>query len=224
MGGFAPAGVVLEAVEEEKDVGVMVSNTLKPSSQCAKAAKKANQVLGQMVRAFHYRDKHTWIKLYKTYVRCHLEYSIQAWSPWTEGDKKMLEAVQRRAVGMVSGLEGRSYEERLKECGLTSLEDRRQRGDMIEVWKILHGKEDVDPSTLFSMANDAADQITRSSSYSLNVVKPKFKNDPRKYFFSVRSCETWNNLSYSVRESKSLNTFKNNYDEWYNEQSLLQSL
>ena len=224
MGGFAPAGVVLEAVEEEKDVGVMVSNTLKPSSQCAKAAKKANQVLGQMVRAFHYRDKHTWIKLYKTYVRCHLEYSIQAWSPWTEGDKKMLEAVQRRAVGMVSGLEGRSYEERLKECGLTSLEDRRQRGDMIEVWKILHGKEDVDPSTLFSMANDAADQITRSSSYSLNVVKPKFKNDPRKYFFSVRSCETWNNLPYSVRESKSLNTFKNNYDKWYNEQSLLQSL
>ena len=81
MGGYAPAGVVLEAVEEEKDVGVMISNTLKPSSQCSKAAKKANQVLGQMVRAFHYRDKQTWIKLYKTYVRCHLEYSIQAWSP-----------------------------------------------------------------------------------------------------------------------------------------------
>ena len=58
MGGFAPAGVVLEAVEEEKDVGVMITTNLKPSIQCAKAAKKANQVLGQMARALHYRDKH----------------------------------------------------------------------------------------------------------------------------------------------------------------------
>ena len=48
---------------------------------------------------------------------------------------------------MVSGLEGKSYEDRLQECGLTSLEDRRQRGDMIEVWKILRGQEDVDPRT-----------------------------------------------------------------------------
>ena len=59
MGGYAPAGVFLESVDDEKDVGVMVSNTLKPSLQCAKAAKKANQVLGQMVRAFHYRDRQT---------------------------------------------------------------------------------------------------------------------------------------------------------------------
>ena len=114
MGGFAPAGVVLGAVEDEKDVGVTVSNTLKPSLQCAKAAKKANQVLGQMVRAFHYRDRQTWIKLYKTFVRCHLEYSVQAWSPWTEKDKNILEAVQKRAIRMVSGLDGKTYEEKLK--------------------------------------------------------------------------------------------------------------
>ena len=54
MGGYAPAGSVLEAVVEEKDVGVVIHNTLKPSVQCAKAAKKANQVLGQMARAFHF--------------------------------------------------------------------------------------------------------------------------------------------------------------------------
>ena len=125
---------------------------------------------------------------------------------------------------MVSGLEGRSYEDRLKECGLISLEDRRQRGDMIEVWKILHGKEDVDPSSLFTMANDNVEQVTRNSGFSLNVVKPRFKSDPRKYFFTVRSCQKWNSLPYSVRESTSLNNFKNNYDDWYNEQILLQSL
>ena len=55
MGGYAPAGTVLEEVSEEKDVGVMVYISLKPSAQCAKAAKKANQVIGQIARSFHYR-------------------------------------------------------------------------------------------------------------------------------------------------------------------------
>ena len=49
----------LEASEEEKDVGVLISKTLKPSLQCARAAKKANQVLGMMSRAVTYRDKFT---------------------------------------------------------------------------------------------------------------------------------------------------------------------
>ena len=56
MGGYAPAGTVLEEVADEKDLGVIVSNTLKPSNQCAKAAKKANSILGQMSRAFQYTE------------------------------------------------------------------------------------------------------------------------------------------------------------------------
>ena len=40
-----------------------------------------------MARAFHYRDKFTWTHLYKTYVRCHLEYCVQAWSSYYAADK-----------------------------------------------------------------------------------------------------------------------------------------
>ena len=69
MGGYAPAGTVLEEVSDEKDIGVIVSDTLKPSNQCARAAKRANSILGQMRRAFHYRDKVVWVRLYKTYVK-----------------------------------------------------------------------------------------------------------------------------------------------------------
>ena len=64
---------------------------------------------------------------------------------------------------MVSGLDGKTYEEKLKECGLTTLEERRERGDMIQVWKTLHGQVDVDPTTLFTMANVNSLQITRYS-------------------------------------------------------------
>ena len=116
----------------EKDVGVLVADTLRPSQQCSAATGKANRVLGQISRAVSYRDKKTFVQLYKVYVRPHLEYCIQAWSPYWKADKEKLERVQRRAVNMVAGLKGKTYEDKLKEVGLTSLENRRNRGDMIQ--------------------------------------------------------------------------------------------
>ena len=129
MGGYAPAGTVLVSDVEEKDVGVLVHQSLKPSKQCAKAAGKAKQVLGQMARAVTYRGKNTWLRLYKIYVRPHLEYAVQAWAPWADADKQLLEDVQKQALRMTSGLVSRGYEEQLREVGLTTLEARRERYD-----------------------------------------------------------------------------------------------
>jgi ribonucleases P/MRP protein subunit RPP40 len=63
-------GQRLEKVERECDIGVIVHKSLKPAAQCAKAAGTARTVLGQITRAFRYRDKDIFVKLYKTYVRC----------------------------------------------------------------------------------------------------------------------------------------------------------
>ena len=68
-------------------------------------------MLAQILRAFHYRDRHVYISLYKQYVRPHLEFAVAAWSPWTKADIECLEKVQMKAVRAVSGLRGRSYEE-----------------------------------------------------------------------------------------------------------------
>jgi hypothetical protein len=84
-------GEKLERVEEERDIGVTVQKSLKPSAQCAKAAGTARSVLGQISRLFHYRDKKTFVKLYVTYVRPHLEFCTPAWSPWTRADIDCLE-------------------------------------------------------------------------------------------------------------------------------------
>ena len=67
-----------------------------------------------------------------------LEYCIQAWRPYRKKDIDTLERIQRRATKMIPELRDLSYEERLKECGLTTLETRRLRGDQIEVFKILN--------------------------------------------------------------------------------------
>ena len=212
MNGYAPAGTILCNDDHEKDVGVYISTTLKPSLNCQNAANKANSVLGQMSRSVTYRDRITWIKLYKQYVRPHLEYCVQAWSPWLEHDKKILEQVQERAVRMVSGLKGKTYEERLKELNLSSLEDRRKRGDMIQVWKIINKHDNLPANQFFEFFQEGR-QTTRLSANYQNIVKPRFKTGARKYSFSVRVVDAWNSLPTSVKSAKTLNSFKSLYDK-----------
>ena len=110
-------GQELGTAEVEKDLGILVTDNLKPSAQCAKATKKANGILGQIVRAFHFRTKAVLRKLFKAFVRPVLEYAVAVWSPWTEADCETLEKVQRRAIRLMSNVRGAIYEEKLKYAG-----------------------------------------------------------------------------------------------------------
>ena len=110
------------------------------------------------------------MSLYTTYVRPHLEYAVQAWCPWTLGDKESLENVQRRAVAMVTNLRGETYGERLAEMGMTTLENRRRRGDLIQMFRVMPGKDRVETSTWFSPAKNCEGAMsTRLTSVCLNV-------------------------------------------------------
>ena len=149
-------------VDEEKDLGIIINSSCTPSRQVSTAAMKGNQVLGQLLRAFTYRDRCTFIRLYQQYVRPHLEYCVQAWSPWLQQDIDLLENVQRRAVRAVSGLTG-TYEEKLKQLNMTTLKERRIRGDMIETYKIVQGIEDVEVSTFFSISSSNHNHATRQA-------------------------------------------------------------
>ena len=85
-----------EEVKEEKDLGIWVEEDLRPTKQCKMAAQSANWALGQLSRAFHFRKASCLVPLYKTFVRPKLEYAVAAWSPWMEGNREVLEKVQRR--------------------------------------------------------------------------------------------------------------------------------
>ena len=135
---------VLGNTVKENDLGVTISAEMKVSEQCGIAASKGNQILGLIRRNITYKGKKLIIPLYKAIVRPHLEYCIQAWRPYRKKDIETLESMQRRATKMIPELRDLSYEERLKECGLTTLETRRLRGDQIDVFKILNGYENID--------------------------------------------------------------------------------
>ena len=216
-------GVELEVTDKEKDVGVYILPSLKPSVQVAKAAKKANQVLGQLLRTFTFRDKVHFVQLYVQRVRCLMEYAVQSWNPWLKQDIDLLEDVQRRAVRSISGLNG-TYEEKLKKVGLTTLEERRHRGDMIQTFKMINKIDDMDPAQFFTFTGQTANHATRQAvtvegdpldgvlrhKHSLN--HPVARLDIRRYSFSSRVVSGWNSLPSYVTEATSVNNFKNLYD------------
>ena len=210
---YTMGGDKLEPSEAEKDLGVMIHQSLRPSMQCARAAKKGNSVLGQPLRGVGYRDKKVFIDLYKTYVRPQLEYCSTSWCPWTQGDKDVLEAVQRRAVKAVTNLNSRTYEDRLRELGLDSLEQRRMRGDLIQTYKVFSGKDNVKPATWFKMSGPLEGAVTtRRQDSFLNVDTPEWNGEMRRNFWSVRVCDPWNALPDSVKRAETTNEFKNSLD------------
>ena len=117
----------------------------------------------------------------------------------------MLEKTQRRATKLIPGLRDLRYEERLKECGLTTLETQRLRGDQIEVFKILNGY-----SNIFLEIKQS--KITGGHNFAL--VKKQSRLDVRKFSFSQRTINVWNKLSTEYVRASSVNVFKNKIDKY----------
>ena len=160
-------------------------------------------------RNITYKDKSLIIPLYKAIVRPHLEYCIRAWNPYLRKDVDMLEKIQRRATKLIPGLRDLTYEERLKKCGLTTLETRRLMGDQIEVFTILNGYENIDSNNFFEIKES---KITRGHNYTL--VKNKVDWTLESISFSQRTINVWNNLSTDCVHASSVNMFKNEIDKY----------
>ena len=142
---------VLGRTTQEKDLRVTFSADMKVLEQCGIAASKGNQILGLIRRTITYKEKQVIIPLYDPIVRPHFEYCIQAWWPYRKKDIEKLVRIQRRATKMIPELRDLSYKSRLLQCGLTTLETRRLRGDQMEVFKIVNGYEDVDRNMFFKL-------------------------------------------------------------------------
>jgi ribonucleases P/MRP protein subunit RPP40 len=150
------------------------------------------------------------MQLDKQYVRPHLEFAVQAWSPWHQADKDVLEKVQRRAVAMVAGLRRREYEDRLKELKLTTLEERRHQADMLQMFKLVSGIGQLDVAVWFRPATVAAAR-TRQNADELNVQPNHGRLEQRHHFFTVRAGERWNAIPAAIKRARTADSFKKAY-------------
>jgi len=142
------------------------------------------------------------MRLYQTLVQPKLEYRVQAWRPYLRKDIDLLEKVQKRATRLIIYDRGLTCRERLKKLGLTTLETRRLRGDMIEVFKILKGFDDVKVTVFFILLS------TGLRGREFKLYKPQAHLDIRKNF--LQSYYEWNRLPETVLHCNTLSTFKKN--------------
>jgi hypothetical protein len=201
-------GKVLKISKQEKDLGVIMDCSGKSSEQSGLAVKKANAVLGMIKRNIAFKSKDNIVRLYKSLVRPRLEYCVQAWSPYLRKDIDKLERVQRRATKLIEGYSQLSYEDRLSKTGLISLKQRRVRGDLIQVFKMIKGFDAIKYKDYFELASSGK---TRGHSYKL--IKKRCIGDLRKNFFTQRVVNSWNSLPQHVVDADTINSFKNRLDE-----------
>jgi hypothetical protein len=210
-------GSTLSVTKEEKDLGVLISDSLKPAAQCARAAKTAQTILWQITRAFQYQDRTVFLQLYKQYSMSARTWSLRCrrgrfGSTWT---RKYSQKVQRRAVGIVSGLRSQDYEGRLRELLLTTLEERRHQADMLLMYKLPRGDGQLGEAGWFRPLLPAVARMRRHAD-PLNVQPIHGRLEIRRNLFAVRAGEPWNAVPGSIKRAKTPAAFKRQYAEHRN--------
>ena len=152
------------------------------------------------------------LNIYKTIVRPHLEYCAQLWSPPAQhGNWSMiiaLENVQRRFTRLINDIGTLPYSERLRALCLTTLAERRIRGDLIETFKILNGLVSYGKN-IFNIGRNKVNLISRPSKSSDRHVRKIVDS-----FISERVVKYWNKLPLLVKKSSSVHDFKINLNQF----------
>ena len=206
---------VLATTTKERDLGIIMTNDLKSNEQVKRAASRATTVAYRIKNTFSYFSLELVNTLFKSFVRPHLEFAVGAWNPYRRGDIDILERVQRRFSKLVPELKSKPYVERREALEWTTLEERRQRGDLIQLHKIQHGHDRVNlihgNQILASSGLDSPAGRTRRG--QLAVERQLVRNcGVRHNFFTNRTAGNWNALDPSIRNIFKTNVFKNRID------------
>ena len=205
-------GNYLKISEQEKDLGVLTSDTLLWTDQISSSISKANKLICWITRNLINKDRSVMLPVYKTLIRPHLEYCVQLWNPVAEhGNWSLilkLEGVQRRFTRMIDGVGLLPYSERLEILKLTTLIERRARGDLIEVFKAKNGFSNI--KGVFKFGRSGLNLISTINSYDGTAKFRKLKRN----FINERVVSFWNKLPTDIKMAQSIDSFKCMLEEY----------
>ncbi|MCA9388033.1 MAG: reverse transcriptase family protein, partial [Candidatus Andersenbacteria bacterium] len=204
--GINRAESTLKKTTRERDLGIIITPDLKWQDQVCSSAAKASRMLGVLKNTFTTRDAMLWKKLYTTYIRPHLEFAVAAWNPYLKKDIETLERVQHRSTKVSGSLKNMSYEERCKRLGLSTLVERRMRGDMIQQFKIANG---LDTVNWVKQPMVVEGRVGKRPQLRREVVNNCAQ---RHNFFSNRIVNEWNKLADETTRAQTTNGFKSRFD------------
>ena len=186
-----------------KDLGVTVETNLKYHKHISGIVGKAGGVASSLLRATVSRSPDFMLALLVTDIRPITDFCSPLWNLRYVGDLKQLESVQRRWTAQISGMEGLSYDSRLRRLDLYSVKGRLLRYDLIYCYRIFNGLCSLSPTDIFVMAADVG---TRG--HRFKILPPHSSCDARNKFFTCRVIGEWNQLPSHVVEAQTLVAFK----------------
>jgi len=155
-------------------------------------------MLGILRRNFEDVSCECFLNLYKTMVRPLLEYANSIWSPGRVCDLTKIEKIQMKATRYMCHSKNLSYDDRLHRLKLPTLNYRRIRGDMIELYKIITGKYDSNCGLqLYLRSKSVHASLTRDNGKTV-ISTMHYRYDLRKYYFTNRVVPVWNSLPNEV--------------------------
>jgi len=191
---------------EERDLGVTITDKLAFGKHINRITGETYNLLRNIKAAFTYLSEEMVKKLITSMIRPRLEYAALLWSPKLKKEIRKLERLQRAATKLPETLRDQTYEERLERLGLTTLEKRRERGDLIALYRIQEGLEKLDRDDL--VVRDRS--VTRGNSKKLK--KSVCRRDIKKYSFPYRSITAWNGLDEETVCARTIHEFKTKLD------------
>ena len=214
---YTMGGVPLSEGTSEVDVGVTFDAELEFRTHIKSMISKANSRVGIIKRSFSKLNKKSFKILYKSLVRPILEYCSVIWFPLNDTDANEIEKVQRRATKLVPQLRNDDYPERLRKLDLTTLQYRRERTDVLQVFRIIHQFDKIPFETFFKYST--ADVGTRGHEWKLEKPRSTGTGKQRLNSFSHRVIDNWNKLPSGTVSCTTLNEFKTSLkDAWKNRQ------
>ena len=198
----------LHTIDSEKDLGVHFDQMLNFDVHICACIKKANRLIGIVYRSFKHLDMSSFVALYKTIIRTGLEYGNCIWNPIFKRQSVLIENVQRRATKLLPSISHLSYADRLKFLQLPSLKYRRLRGDLIQLYKIVHNQYNVDANEFYTFS-----QITSTRGARLKIYVEGCNSNIRHNSFIFRTVHYWNKLNDDTKICNTINAFKNAIDK-----------